>query len=190
VAPGDYKIRLITPKGTTEQTVKVVPDPRMNAPQEAYIEQQRLMEQANNNAAEIHTSVTRMREIKKQIEALNGVLAKDESAKELLTLGKETLKKINEWEEQVIQTRHTNGQDVINYYNRINVEMLNLKGRIDSANPTVTAGAKTRMTDLVTEWGQQKAIMLQILDGDVAKFNQLYKEKAFPAISIPRPSKP
>lgn len=190
VAPGDYTIRLITPKGTTEQTVKVVPDPRMNAPQEAYIEQQRLMEQANNNAAEIHNSVNRMREIKKQIETLNEVLAKDDSAKDLLALGKETIKKINAWEEQVIQTQHTNGQDVINFYNRINVEMLNLKSRIDDADPVITTGAKTRMTDLVKEWGEQKAVMLQILDGDVAKFNQIYKEKAFPAISIPRPSKP
>lgn len=190
VAPGDYKIRLITRKGTTEQTVKVVPDPRMNAPQEAYIEQQRLMEQANNNATEIHNSVNRMREVKKQLEILNASLAKDDAAKDLLALGKEAVKKIDEWEKQVIQTQHTNGQDVINFYNRINVEMLNLKGRIDAANPTVTAGAKTRMTDLVTEWGQQKAIMMQILDNDVMKFNQLYKEKAFPAISIPRPSKP
>ncbi len=190
VAPGDYKIRLITPKGTYEQTAKVVPDPRMNAPQEAYLEQQRLMEQANINAADIHNSVTRMREIKTQIEALNVVLTKDESAKELLTLGKETLKKINDWEEQVIQTQHTNGQDVINFYNRINVEMLNLKGRVDSANPTVTAGAKTRMTDLVAEWGQQKSMMLQILENDVTKFNQLYREKALPAISVPKVSKP
>ncbi len=190
VAPGEYKIRLVTPKGTVEQTATIAPDPRVNAPLEAYVEQQRVMEQININVAELHNSVTRMREIKKQIETLTSSLKEDESAKELMNLGKETIKKIDEWESQVIQTQHANGQDVINFYNRLNAEMLNLKNRIDAVNPTVTAGAKTRLTELVNEWGQRKQEMLNILDNNVAKFNQLYKEKAFPAISIPKPSKP
>lgn len=191
VAPGTYKIRLTTPKGTSEQTVKVVPDPRINVPEEAYIEQQRVMEQININVADLHKSVTRMREIKTQIENLTAALPKDDAdAKALIDLGKETVKKINDWEAQVIQTKHANGQDVINFYNRLNAEMLNLKSRMDAVNPTVTAGAKTKLAELVAEWGQRKQEMVQLLDGNISKFNQLYKEKAFPAITIPKPSKP
>ena len=61
---------------------------------------------------------------------------------------------------------------------------MDLMGRIDQHNPQLTKGAKERMGDLQTEWTKRKSEMMQMIEMDLKKFNQLYKEKQIPALIL------
>ncbi|MDX1940128.1 MAG: glycosyl hydrolase [Saprospiraceae bacterium] len=190
IAPGDYKIRIITPKNTVEQTVTIVKDPRVEATPQDFEAQQKVLVQLDLAVNEVHNAVNQMRGVREQVKTLNASLKEVESAKELIKIGEDLVKKITEWEEQLIQPKQKTFQDVINFYNRLGAEMMDLRGRVDQHNPQVTGGAKGRMTDLVNEWGKHQSTMNKLVAEDIAKYNKMYLESNFPAINIPKVSKP
>lgn len=190
IAPGDYKVRIVTPKGNIEQEMTVIKDPRVDATPQDYAAQQEVLKQLDRAVIEVHTAVNQMREVREQVKTLNASLKSVEEAKELVKIGDDLIKKINEWEEQLIQPKQKTFQDVINFYNRLSAEMMNLRGRVDQHNPKVTSGAKERMTDLVNEWDQHRNTMNKLINEDIAKYNKMYLESNFPAINVPKVSKP
>ena len=65
-----------------------------------------------------------MRQVKKQIETFNESLKEQADAKEIINSGKELIKKIDQWESNLIEPRSKNFQDVINFPNKLNSEFL------------------------------------------------------------------
>ena len=185
VAPGKYQIRLTTPQGSAEQICQVLPDPRLEVATEDFYRQQEVLVRIENTVKEIHHSVNQMRELKRQIESLNHSLIKLDSTKSLIESGEELLNKIAHWEIQLIQPKQETSQDVINYPNKLNAELLNLLKRVDTHDPRVTQGAELRLQDLLGEWAAHKATMRSIIDNDVAGFNKKYKQRDVPALIIP-----
>ncbi len=86
-------------------------------------------------------------------------------AKDLVKAGKDLAKKIDTWESNIVEGRIKNFQDVINWPGKLNIEFFNLRGLLDTHDPVVTQGIKTRLADLETQWAQYK----KELDGDVKK---------------------
>ena len=70
----------------------------------------------------------------------------------MIEKGKELSKRINSWEENLIQAKQKTFQDVINFNNKLNAQLIQLKSYIDQANPKVTNGAKERFEDLMNDW--------------------------------------
>ena len=103
---------------------------------------------------------------------------------DLLDLGKGILKKLTDWEGNLISTKQETFQDVINFPNRLNAEFLDLKTRADAHNPALTNGTITRLADLSKEWKVQKDTIEKIINEDIGKFNDLYKLKAIPALIL------
>lgn len=185
VAPGIYTIRLTYGEEVLTQTCELRPDPRIEFSPEEFRQQQEVLVKIENTIKEIHHSVNHMREIKMQIGSLNQFLNKMDSTKSLIEAGEELMDKISRWEESLIQPKQETYQDVINFPNRLNAELLNLKKRIDTHDPRLTQGAKERLNDLTAKWSGQKAAMREIIDIDVASFNKQYKKKDVPAVIVP-----
>ena len=140
--------------------------------------------QSNPGAAPILTS-TRVLRIKSTLwhrhSALGDPLAAAAAAGECEAI----LKKITAWEENLITPKQETFQDVINFYNRLNAELLDLKNRVDVHDPRPTTGAATRLNDLTKEWETHKATLDKLINVEVAKFNEMYKQKAIPALIVP-----
>jgi len=185
VAPGNYTLRLISPGDTLEQPFKIIPDPRLSASPEDYAKQQEALQGMENAVRDIHQSVKRMRVVKKQVAFLTKQMKKAGCAEELIQQGKAVQQRIRQWEERLIQPRQKTDQDVINYPNRLNAEFISLIERLDTHAPHVTDGARQRMQDLLRTWREQKSIYHDILDKDVSRFNQIYKEQDLPVVVIP-----
>ncbi|MCH2084036.1 MAG: glycosyl hydrolase [Saprospiraceae bacterium] len=185
VAPGEFTIVLKGPDFELKQKAILLPDPRLNVDQNEYLSQQQVLVQIENTVKDIHQSVNQMREIKDQVEFLNSVLAKMENEKPLIDTGRIVIQKIKDWEKNLIQPQQKTFQDVINFPNQLNAELLNLKLRVDTHNPTVTLGAKERLQHLVKEWSLHKQSMQDILVKDVENYNNLYKERDIPALFVP-----
>lgn len=185
VAPGKYRLRLISPSDTLEQPFEIVADPRLSATPEDYARQQEALRQVESAVRDIHQSVKRMRVVKKQVAFLTKQMQKAGCADELIHQGKAVQKRINDWEKHLIQPLQKTDQDVINYPNRLNAEFISLIERLDTLNPEVTDGARRRMQDLLESWQEYKSIYHDILDKDVSRFNRIYKEQDLPVVVIP-----
>lgn len=184
VAPNTFKIKLIAGKDTSLTEAIVLPDPRLNASAADFEAQEKFLSKIETNVEEIHQSVINMRKVKTQLESYMALLKEKKEFTEILEQGKEILKKINDWENNVISLKQETFQDVINFPNRLNAEFLDLKSRADSHNPALTLGTKTRLDDLQNEWNKQKDSLNKIIKEEIVRFNDLYKQKALPALII------
>ncbi len=185
VGPGEYIIRLTGPFTLHETTCKILPDPRVKASPADYTDQQEILVTIDNAVKDIHQAVIRMRAVKKQIEDYNRHLKPIETAAAVVDKGKDIVDKIDRWEENLVQPNQKTYQDVINFPNGLNSELINLRSRVDTQDPTVTSGARQRLKDLLDDWSKNQSLMDRIIEEDVAEFNRLYRAKDLPALVVP-----
>lgn len=183
VAPGKYKAR-VTFKGQSSETeLEIISDPKVTATAAEWAAQQEFLKQSGEKFDELHNSVNNMRQVKKQIETLNESLKNNPDAKELIESGKDILKKIDEWEKNLIEPRSKNFQDVINFPNKLNSEFLQLRGVADTHDPRLTKGVQDRAMDVNATWTKYKQQMNILIEKDIRDYNQKFKDKNLPAVN-------
>lgn len=182
VAPGKYKA-VVKYKGESVETeFEILADPKLSDITQAdWEEQQKLMIQSEEGIIDMHNSVNNMRKVKKQIESYNELLKTDPIAKELINNGKDIVKKIEQWEGDIIEPRTKNFQDVINWPNKLNSEYMNVRGSLEGHNPKVTQGVRERLGDIQQEWSKLKDALKKI-DQEIERYNKAFEEKKYPAI--------
>ncbi|MFZ6001202.1 MAG: glycosyl hydrolase, partial [Bacteroidota bacterium] len=182
VAPGKYKAR-ITYKGQSSETeFEIISDPNVSATPAEWIAQQEFMKQAGDQFEELHKSVNKMRQVKKQIETYNESLKDNADAKDLIQSGKDLIKKIETWESNLIEPRSKNFQDVINFPNKLNSEFLQLRGVADAHDPRLTKGVQDRARDVQADWSKYRGQMQEIIQKDIADYNKKFRDKNMPAV--------
>ena len=80
-----------------------------------------------------------------------------------------------------MEGRIQNGQDVINWPSRLNVEFFNIKRLADAPDPRITQGIKARLADLQAQWNAEKG-KLEAIKKSVAAYNTLYKSQQLEAL--------
>lgn len=184
VAPGNYTLRLTVEKETAETEVIVLPNPAIKSNPEDFNEQQKMLVTIDDILIDMHSSVNQMRSAKNQLNHYAKLLKDKEDSKSLLEKGKALLKRINSWEENLIQAKQKTFQDVINFNNKLNAQLIQLKSYIDQANPKVTKGAKERYIDLIKDWEVYKKERDSIMNSDMNAYNDLYKSLNIPALIL------
>ncbi len=186
VAPGEFTLRLSDGTTSIEQPLTISADPRMTIPQAAYDEQAETLSALERTVKDINESVTNFREVKKRIALINEQLVDLDQTDSLRAQSKGILDKINVWETSLIQPKQKTFQDVINFPNKLNAEIMNLISRINGNDPRLTQGAKDRRDELMGEWSTLKADMNSIIDVDIAGFNRAYKAADIPILVLPK----
>jgi photosystem II stability/assembly factor-like uncharacterized protein len=182
VAPGKYKAR-VTYKGQSSETdLEIISDPKITATAAEWAAQQEFLNQAGEQFEDVHISVNSMRQVKKQIETLNESLKNDATAKDLVQTGKELIKKIDQWESNLIEPRSKNFQDVINFPNKLNSEFLQLRSVADTHDPRLTKGVQDRARDVQADWAKYRQQMNELVQKDINNYNRMFKEKNLPAV--------
>ncbi|WP_277479149.1 VPS10 domain-containing protein [Catalinimonas alkaloidigena] len=187
VAPGAYQIRLTLGEESQIVSCTILPDPRLNVTAADFASQQQMLNAIEENVISIHESVNAMRKVKEQVKSLTVLLKAYEGTAALLDSGKSLITNIEAWEENLIQPRQKTFQDVINFPNQLNAELLNLRSRIDEHDPRVTEGAHQRLNDLIAEWNEHQQALRKIIDVELATFNEMYKQQNIPAIILEMP---
>ncbi|MFM7194813.1 MAG: glycosyl hydrolase [Bacteroidota bacterium] len=181
VPPGKYRARMTFRGETSETEFEVVQDPRLKVTSADWAEQQRLVNVVEDGISGMHRSVNSMRKVKKQLESYQELLKMDPNAKELNEAGKKLMKSITDWEGNIIEPRSKNGQDVINWRNKLNSEFMNIRNSLDAHDPRVTGGVRARLSDLQSEWNTLRQ-QLERLTKEVEEYNKQYREKNYPAV--------
>ena len=185
VGPGKYTLKLSLDESTSETEVNVLPNPKVDASSADFAEQQAILSEIEAALKTIHESVNDMRSAKSQLDSYAKLLKDNEDAKALLEKGKSLVKRIVSWEENLIQSKQKTFQDVINYNNKLNAQMIHLKGYIDAAEPKLTKGAKERWADLQKDWNVYETERKAIVNDEMNAYNSTFKELGVPAIIIP-----
>lgn len=182
VAPGTYKARLSVGDQQDEVTFQVLPDPRLDIPQSAWKEQASVFAQVDAQIEDIHRALRSLTKVKKQINNYNELMGDMEDAQPLVEAGKDLLKKINEWEKDIVERRQKSTQDVINWPGKLNAEFFVLRGKLDTHNPAVTEGVKTRLQDLSAQWAEAKKGYMTLMEEDIQDYNQMFRDRNVPAL--------
>ncbi len=183
VAPGDYSIRLSIQDGDTLETaITILPNPNLDVSASDYSDQQAFLKSITDMIADIHEKVDDMRSAKSQLSAYQKLLKGREDAEVLLDTAKALTKKISKWEERLIQPKQKTFQDVINFQNQLNAQLMHLKGYAGAADPRVTQGARERFRDLSDQWKTFSDQRDQLIDVELKAFNDLYKSMNLPAV--------
>ncbi|MGB5663984.1 VPS10 domain-containing protein [Eudoraea sp.] len=184
VAPGSYILRLSLDDKVAETEVLILPNPKIKASKTDFDEQQSVLNQIENTIKNIHESVTQIRSAKKQLKTYAELLKENEVATDLLEKGKELINRIDSWEQNLIQPNQKTFQDVINYNNQLNAQLMHLKGFVDNADPKVTQGAKQRLADLLDDWKTYDNEKKAIVNTEMAAYNRMYTDLGLPALIL------
>ncbi|MCO4814696.1 MAG: glycosyl hydrolase, partial [Flavobacteriales bacterium] len=184
VAPGEYTLRLILEGDTVETIITILPNPAINATVQDFEEQQKMLVAIENTIRDMHESVNQMRSAKAQLDTYAKLLKDNDRMASLIEKGKALSRRINSWEENLIQAKQKTFQDVINFNNKLNVQLINLKNYIDQPDPKVTNGAKERFNDLMEDWLVYKNERDAIIEIEMNTYNALYKSLDIPALII------
>ncbi len=185
VTPGAYTIKLTVDGQSVQTTAVVEPDPRIQAVPEDFQQQAEMLDTIRNTLADIHRTVKQYRQVKSQVTARLAALDHLKDASSLIQQGKTIIEQLGTWEKQVIQPSQKTFQDVINFPNRLNAQLVFLASQLDTNDPKPTQGCQDRLAELVKQWETQKSALETIVGGPIAQFNQAYRAKDLPALIIP-----
>jgi photosystem II stability/assembly factor-like uncharacterized protein len=150
VAPGQYTVEATYGNQTITKQVKVLPDPRWEATQAQYAEQQRLLSSLRAQIDELQEMASDIRSVRSQVTDLKTRVDENEYAK-VHELADALIAEIDGLEEKLIQPNQKTFQDVINFPNKVEAQLLHIYGTIDGIQPPVTNGQKKRAADVISE---------------------------------------
>ncbi|WP_224999895.1 glycosyl hydrolase [Cesiribacter sp. SM1] len=185
VAPGTYQARLKA--GGAEQLVRfrVLADPRIEASTAEYAKQQEVLQEVEGMIRDVHSSVLRMRKVRQQFSALTSLLEGQPGMEKVVTEGKESIKKMEAWESELVQNKSQSFDDVINFENKLSAHLIFLKGQLDVNIPFVTEAQQKRLQELKQDWAKQQQKMNALLEQDVARFNTMSRDAQLQQITLP-----
>ncbi len=184
VGPGTYTLRMTLENEVVETTATVLANPSIQASATDYAEQQSVLQTIDATVKDIHKAVNQMRSAKAQLANYQELLQDNKAAEELLETGKALTKRITVWEENLIQPKQKTFQDVINFNNQLNADLLHLKGFVDVAEPKVTQGAKERLNDLLADWNTYTTEKNTIIGKEMDTYNSMFKALDLPALLL------
>ena len=183
VSPGEYRVRLRVEGREMTEPLTVEANPRFTAQQSEYVAQEQMLAPLDSIARRVQHSAIELRSAREQLQALLG-REDAELPDEVRMAGDTLVSRITALEDRLIQTRQETFQDVINFPNQLNSNLLYLKEAIDSAEPMPTGGMRQRLDDLVAMWQQEEAAVDALMRREIAEFNALVARSSVPAVGV------
>jgi hypothetical protein len=119
----------------------------------------------------MHRMVNNLYEKQKQLESLLGSLSGDKYTA-LKKDGQALVKKMKDWDEDMVQRKSKAYDDVENFPNKFTANYLFLINQTESDIPRVNQPSLDRMKELNAQWATLKTRGTELLDKDVPAFNK------------------
>jgi hypothetical protein len=184
VAPGGYTARLTYGDQIKEVGIEILPNPNLNYSAADFKDQQELLIKIETAIKNIHESVTQMRNAQAQLKYYSNILKEKDSFTKLYDQAQSIEEQLKNWEKELIQPNQKTFQDVINFNNKLNAELMHLKGYVDTDDPKVTLGAKDRYRDLNETWQKHKDELKKIIEDDFRSFEENYRAAKVPVLNV------
>lgn len=182
--PGTYNATLAI--GDTRQTVdfNVQADPRLDTSDEEYRAQHDFVIAINQKLTETHRAITRIREARGQLTAIEQRVEKDERFATLLksaTVIQENLKQI---EETLYQTKMESRQDPLNFPIRLNDKLAGVMFLAGFGDHAPTQSAIAVRDELVAAIDASLERLKTLFENDLTAFNKEAAEAGLQAVRV------
>jgi len=183
--PGSYQARLTANGETSTQPFEIRMNPRSSSTQADLEAQLQFLLEARDKLTETHDAIRRIRDVRAQLDDAKKRLRKDEAMKPVVEAAKELDKKMTAVEEALYQTKNRSSQDPLNFPIRLNDKLNAVASSVSLGDYRPTAQAVQVKNDLTAAIDAQLATLRGIWDADLARFNELAREKGVPAVIVP-----
>ena len=184
--PGEYRLEIVNGDDSLDYRFNVYPDPRYGAAMSSYNEQQDKLENLRNAIDGLYTAIKDLRFVKAQIETLTGrpELGEDSTLKKM---GEDIIASIDQLQKELIQAKQKTFQDVVNFPNKLDANLIHIQRTIDGSPPPLTSGQRQRVADLLEEWERYEAEINELLEEDVEAFNKWVLDQEIPILGTQSP---
>jgi hypothetical protein len=185
--PGRYQVRLTAGGAIRTQDFEVKLDPRL----EGQVTVAQLKEQFDlttkirDRVSDANEAVIRGRKIKSQVEDR----LKKTSDVSLTRLADTVKTRLSAPEEEIYQVRNRSSQDPLNFPIKLNNKLAALLGVVQSADAAPTAQTYQAFQYLDSLIQRQLGIVERVIGTDVARLNQMLKDKNLPPIDAEKPKR-
>jgi hypothetical protein len=187
--PGTYQVQLSVGGQTYPAAFELRKDPRVSATPADFAAQFSLLLRIRDKLSETHDAINRLRSICQQVEdwlRRAEAVSNGQTAGAVVAQAASGIKeKLTAIEAELIQSRALVQQDQLNFPTRLNAKLSGLTSVVASADGVPTRQAYEVFHDLSTRIDQQLMQVQEVIDADVAAFNELIRTSAIPAI-VPR----
>lgn len=183
--PGHYQVRLTAGGETLTQPFEIRKSPRSASTQEDLEAQLQFLIETRDKLSEMHDAIRRIREVRAQLDDTRKRLRKDEERRAVVGAAKELDKKMTEVEEALYQTKNRSRQDPLNFPVRLNDKLNAVASSVAVGDYRPTAQALQVKSDLTKAIDAELGKLRAIWEGDLARFNELAREKGVPAVIVP-----
>ena len=192
--PGEYRARLMANGETQTQSFRVLPDPRLDTPQEEFEEQFNLAVQVRDTLNQVHNALRRINAINEQVKWIADRAKDAGQGDELIVLATQLEEKLTGIKVKLHQTKNKSSQDPIRFAPQLDNQFIELYNNVTGPDGYIaggaegrpSAGARTRFTDLQVIWREVRSELLEVLENDVAAFNRAFEEEEIPRVTIPK----
>jgi hypothetical protein len=186
--PGTYQVQLSVGGQTYRASFEIRKDPRVSATPADFESQFSLLIRIRDKLSETHEAITRLRSIRQQVEewAHRGEgMSNGQTAREAVGQAATVItEKLTAIEAELIQSRARVQQDQLNFPTRLNAKLSGLSSVVGSADGAPTQQAYDVFRELSARIDQQLIQLQEVIDADVAAFNELVHTSAIPAIVV------
>ncbi len=184
--PGDYRARLVLGELHSEVAFKVLADPRTSATPEDFAEQFAFHLGLRDQLTRIHREITRLRQVRTQLEALQSRLVDPAGSNQDLAAAVQTLRdRLTRIEETLYQTRNQSPQDPLNYPIRLNDKLALLMDLASMGDQRPTASMRAVRDELSAAVERELAALAALWEKDLPALNRLAQERGVPLVSLP-----
>jgi len=172
VIPGTYTMKLSYDGKTFTKTAVIKENPNYDITKAEYLEYDQIMSQFEASATDMHNKVNSLNAMSKDIKKAIKQLKKKNENSALIEEGKNLLKEIKEWDEEMVQRRSQAYDDVENFENKFTAEYLFVMNQTNSSLPKVPQASIDRKAELDKQWIPLKATAENLLNNKIPAYNQ------------------
>ncbi|MEP0133186.1 MAG: glycosyl hydrolase [Eudoraea sp.] len=178
VPPGSYTLKLQQGEKTASTTAKILETPGFETQEGQYAAYDAFMTEMELNVTQMHLLINTLFSAKTQLKDIINNLEDNTLRKAGMTL----YKKLNAWDEDMIQRKSKAYDDVENFPNKFTAEYLFLINETNSTIPRVNTSCRLRKNELDKEWEQLKIRGDEFLEKELPDFNNKLWEAGIGAI--------
>ncbi|MBT8048372.1 MAG: glycosyl hydrolase [Gammaproteobacteria bacterium] len=183
--PGTYRATL-TVDGGQAQTValEILPDPRVETSAADLQAQFDFTWDINRKLTETHRAITRIRDTRAQLEALQERVEGQDQYRVLAEAATDLNDRLTGIEETLYQTRLEAPQDPLNFPIRLNDKLAGVMRAASFGDHPPTRALVAVRNELVTLIDAELEKLDSLLDSDIASFNQAIHREGLPAVAV------
>jgi photosystem II stability/assembly factor-like uncharacterized protein len=182
--PGNYQLRLNVGGRNYTQPLELRIDPRVKTSDDDLAKQFELVAKLRELLDQVNAAALEIRDVRGQLKTLGKRIEGDEAAQPVRDASAEFDKKMTEIEGQLVQSKATASEDMLNYPVELDSRLGYLQNAVDSADAAPTqaeialeAELEKNVGDVVAQWNDLK-------EKDLAALNDLIAKDNIPAIGL------